>query len=155
VSECDPGPDPERLALKLLAVREHSRLELSRKLAARGFAEPEIAFALDRLTEQGALDESRLAEHYVRERADKGFGPLRIRRELKDKGLSDSAIAPHLASVADDWPARLALAHERRFGAALPSDPSSERAELARRARFLEQRGFAPETIRRFLRWND
>jgi regulatory protein len=155
MSEDDPGAAIERLALKLLANREHSRLELMRKLVVRGFDSADIDPVLDRLTADGSLDESRLAERYVAERADKGFGPLRIRRELKDKGLSDSAIEPHLAPMAGDWPARLAAVHDRRFGPALPSDAPDDRGELARRVRFLEQRGFPSETIRRFLRWND
>ncbi len=151
MSEGDLRPDVERLALKLLAAREHSRLELARKLTARGFVQDAVAPVLDRLTADGLLDESRMAELYVAERAGKGFGPLRIRRELKDKGLSDAAIEPHLAAMADDWPACLARTHDRRFGPALPSDFG----ELARRARFLESRGFHSEAIRRFLRWND
>jgi regulatory protein len=53
--------------------------------------------------------------------------------------------------MAGDWPQRLAEVHDRRFGPGAPSDLQ----ELARRARFLEQRGFPSEAIRRFLRWND
>ena len=151
MSEGDPSGAVERLAIKLLAAREHSRLELTRKLAARGFGEAEVARVLDRLTAEGSLNESRMAELYVAERVRKGFGPLRIRRELKDKGLSDAAIEPHLDPMTGDWPERLALVHDRRFGPDAPSDLQ----ELARRARFLEQRGFPSEAIRRFLRWND
>ena len=77
---------------------------------------------LDRLIAEGSLDESRLAEVYVAERVRKGFGPLRIRRELNDKGLSDAAIEPHLAAMAGDWPQRLAEAHDRRFGPGAPAD---------------------------------
>lgn len=149
--EADPDAAIERLALKLLGIREHSRLELSRKLAARGFSPSEVGPVLDRLAAQGALDEDRLAELYVAERIRKGFGPLRIRRELQEKGLPDSAIEPHLSAMAGDWPAHLAAAHARRYGA----EPPGDRDELARRARFLEQRGFPSEAIRRFLRWND
>jgi regulatory protein len=141
----------ERLALALLATREHSRLELARKLAARGFGEADIAALLDRLTAEGSIDESRMAELYVAERVRKGFGPLRIRRELRDKGLSDLAIAPHLNLLAEDWSERLAEVYSRRFGPGAPADLQ----ELARRARYLEQRGFPSEAIRRFLRWND
>jgi regulatory protein len=155
MSEGDPTAAAERLAIKLLTAREHSRLELTRKLAARGFGDAEVLPVLDRLTAQGLLNESRMAEVYVAERVRKGFGPLRIRRELKDKGLSDGAIEPHLDPMAGDWPERLAEVHDRRFGPGAPSDSLCDRSELARRARFLEQRGFPSEAIRRFLRWND
>ncbi len=148
------APDPadiERLALKLLATREHSRLELARKLAARGHDPETVGPVLDRLSAAGALNEARLAETYVAERAGKGFGPLRIRAELREKGLSDEAIDPYLGAMSDDWLALLADAHDRRFGPALPTD----HAEYGRRGRFLEQRGFPTELIRRHLRWND
>jgi regulatory protein len=151
MSEGDPSAAAERLAIKLLATREHSRLELARKLAARGFGAAEVAPVLDRLIADGSLNESRMAEIYVAERVRKGFGPLRIGRELRDKGLSNEAIETHLDPMSGDWPERLAEVHHRRFGPGAPSDLQ----ELARRARFLEQRGFPSEAIRRFLRWND
>jgi len=141
----------EGLALKLLAAREHSRLELGRKLRARGFADDAVDAVLARLTASGALDESRLAELYVAERVRKGFGPLRIRAELAEKGLPDALIDPRLNDRAGEWPQLLAAAHDRRFGSCVSSDPS----DYARRGRFLEQRGFPAEMIRRYLRWND
>jgi regulatory protein len=104
--------------------------------------------ALDRLAADGALDEERMMAAYVAERAGKGFGPLRIRAELRERGLPDDRIETHLGSMADDWPARLADAHDRRFGSGRPSDG----ADYGRRGRFLEQRGFPTEMIRRFLR---
>jgi regulatory protein len=150
-----PGLDPsapiERLALKLLATREHSRRELARKLGARGFDPALVDGVMDRLIRAGALDESRLAEHYVAERSGKGFGPLRIRAELWEKGLAEDLFDPYLDALEADWPDYLAAAYERRFGPGQPVD----RADYARRARFLEQRGFPPEMIRRYLRWND
>ncbi len=136
------------MALKLLAIREHSRRELARKLQARGFAVTGIETVLDRLAAEGSLDEERMLAVYVAERLGKGFGPLRIRAELREKGLSDSAIEPHLEVVADDWPLHLAQAHDRRFG----DNPPLDQADYGRRGRFLEQRGFPIEMIRRFLR---
>jgi len=139
------------VALRLLVVREHSCLELTRKLGARGLAPEAIAGALDRLIDAGALDESRLAAHYVAERAAKGFGPLRIRAELRAKGLADSLIDRHLQPMNDLWPEVLERTHVRRFGQSQPSD----RSDYARRARFLEQRGFTPDSIRHLLHLPD
>jgi len=124
---------------------------LERKLAARGYDTAVIAAALDRLAAHGALDESRLAEAYVAERARKGFGPLRIRAELRDKGLPDAAIDPQLHAMNDAWPALLTQAHDRRFGPAPPTD----HADQGRRGRFLESRGFPAELIHRLLRRHD
>ena len=135
----------------MLATREHSRLELARKLAARGYGAADIDRVLAGLAAQGAVDEARLAETYTAERARKGFGPLRIRAELRDKGLSDAAIDPHLAAMSEAWPTLLSETHDRRFGPVPPAD----HADFGRRGRFLEGRGFPPELIHRLLRWND
>ncbi|WP_420870453.1 regulatory protein RecX [Marichromatium gracile] len=141
----------ERAALRLLAMREHSRLELSRKLVSRGFEVAALAPVLDRLEAEGALDESRLVERYVAERVEKGFGPLRIQAELNDKGVADTLIEPQLRHLREAWPEHLAALHARRFGDAPPAD----RASYAKRARFLTRRGFPTDMVRRLLRWND
>lgn len=140
-------PEIQRAALGLLANREHSRDELARKLAARGFAEGEIGTALDALADAGLIDEDRLAEAYVAERLRKGFGPLRIRQELRGKGLSDEQIAPHLRLAQADLSGLLAAVHDKRFGPAAAADAR----ERARRGRFLEYRGFPADLIARFL----
>lgn len=150
-SDQAPTTPIERLALKLLAAREHSELELTRKLCSRGFETALVAVVIARLRRVGAIDEARLARHYVAERAGKGFGPLRIRGELWEKGLPEDLIAPHIAALAESWPDHLAAAHDRRFGPGPPMD----RSDYGRRARFLEQRGFPREMIRRYLRWTD
>jgi regulatory protein len=137
----------QRVALGLLATREHSRGELARKLAARGFAEQEIGMTLDALAEAGLIDEDRLAEAYVAERLHKGFGPLRIRQELRAKGLSNELIAPHLRLAQQDLLGLIAAAHDKRFG---PADAADAR-ERARRGRFLEYRGFPADLVARFL----
>ena len=151
MAEPDPAAEIVDRARRLLATREHSRMELTRKLRARGFDDAGIARALDRLVAEGALDEDRMVEQYIAERAAKGFGPLRIRAELYDKGLPDTLLDPHLDAMRDDWVDYLAEIYDRRFG----SEPPPDRAEYARRGRFLEQRGFPSEMIRRFLRRPD
>jgi regulatory protein len=100
---------------------------------------------------QGALDEARLAATYVQERVGKGFGPLRIRAELRDKGLADAAIDPHLATMNETWPDVLTQVYQQRFGPTPPTD----QADYGRRGRFLEGRGFPPELIHRVLRRHD
>lgn len=135
------------MALDLLAARDHSREELARKLAARGFAEDRVGSTLDALAEAGLLDEGRLAEAYVAERLHKGFGPLRIRQELRGKGLSDDLIEPHLRLSQGDWLELIAAAHDKRFGAIAAADAH----ERGRRGRFLEYRGFPADLIARFL----
>lgn len=134
-------------ALKLLTSREHSRQELARKLLARGYAAEDIDTVLDQLEQDELLSASRLVEHYVAERLEKGFGPLRIRVELRAKGLSDPQIEPHLGLEDAQCLALINAAHNRRFGAG----SKNERQTLAKRARFLEYRGFPSHLIARFL----
>ena len=133
--------------MALLANREHSHAELARKLTARGFDAAAVDETLAHLAKTGLLDEGRLAEAYVAERLHKGFGPLRIRQELRGKGLADDLIAPHLRLDDGDWLGFIAAAHDKRFGPAASGDAK----ERARRGRFLEYRGFPADLIARFL----
>lgn len=152
-SEEAAGPDPVDVGLRLLGRREHSRAELSEKLAARGFAAAEIEPALDRLQETGALDEARFAEQFIRMRLRQGYGPARIRSELARRGVDATAFEAELAAAEEadadaHWAARAEDARRRRFGPELPG----EYAERARQARFLERRGFSAAHIARVLR---
>jgi len=138
-------------ALALLARREHSRRELARKLAARGHDPADIGRALDELGTSGLLSDARMAELYVAERLAKGFGPLRVRQELRERGLADELADPLLDLPAHDWFARMAQVAAKKYGPNPPSDPK----ERARRARFLEYRGFSADLIARFLRGDE
>ena len=137
----------ERRALDLLARREHSRRELERKLAARGFATDVIAGALDGLERRGLLVAARFGESFVRVRVARGQGPVRIRAELAERGI-DAAEAEALLAAADiDWADAARAVRRKRFGFAAPRDFK----ERARQARFLEYRGFDSRQIRAAL----
>lgn len=92
-----------------------------------------------------------MAELYVAERLRKGFGPLRIRQELRERGIPDALVDPHLEQSAREWLALMAAVHDKKFG----TGPGGDRRELARRARFLEYRGFPADLIGRFLHGDD
>jgi regulatory protein len=134
-------------AVKLLTTREHSRLELARKLRRRGYPTPEIDAVLDALAADDLLNEERLVSAYVTERLAKGFGPLRIRYELREKGLSDDKIQPHLELADETILECLRLAYRKRFG----NDGICDRREQAKRSRFLAYRGFPNDLIARVL----
>lgn len=143
------GPDAARnQALRLLASREHSRRELERKLLARGYEAAILVGVLDTLTETGLLSDERMAEAYVAGRLRKGFGPLRLRQELRERGLDEDLIGPVIDLSPSDWLELMSRVAARKFG---PS-PVTDRKELARRARFLEYRGFPPDLVGRYLR---
>lgn len=130
-------------ALNLLARREHSALELQHKLAQRGGAAATIAQVVQTLQAEGWQDDARFAEVYASSRFDKGYGPLRLRRDLQQCGVADIVVTAVLADFADQWSARLQRLRRRRFGESLPTTP----AEQARQIRFLRQRGYTMDQI--------
>ncbi|MEI7036223.1 regulatory protein RecX [Fulvimonas yonginensis] len=132
-------------ALGLLARREHSRRELELKLRHGGYDAEEAGAAVERLGEQRYQDDDRFAEVLVRSRASQGYGPQRIRAELKSHGVPDGRIRELLDAAGVDWEASAADQLRRRYGARSSREP----AERARRAQFLLRRGFAAATVRR------
>ena len=129
--------------MDLLARREHSLAELRQKLAARSFDAAEIDSALAALARDGLADEGRFVEAFIASRISKGSGPIRIRAELRERGIDADTIEASLAD-AHDWGELARQVRVRRFGAAPPKDFR----ERARQARFLEYRGFTAEHIR-------
>lgn len=104
-----------RTAMDLLARREHGRVELTRKLRQRGALPEMIETALDRLTEEGLLSETRYLESFVSYRARSGYGPLRIREELSQRGLQRTDIELALRESGIDWQEQLADTWRRKF----------------------------------------
>jgi regulatory protein len=137
--------DLKNKALRMLARREHSRAELTRKLAPDGTRD-EIQAMLDQLEQAGLLSDARFAESLVSSRAAR-FGVARLRHDLRAKGVADEVIAGALADGAEGEAARAREVWRRKFGTA-PAD----RADYARQARFLQQRGFAVDIIRKVLK---
>jgi regulatory protein len=136
-------------AVALLARRDYSRVELSRKLADRGFSTDAVTQALAELGESRLLDDSRYGANVVAYRARRGQGPARIRNELRRAGVAAETVESALATDADS-PDFVALAREarrRKFGDELPKDWKAR----AKQARFLQYRGFSTDHIRAVL----
>ncbi|MGN6313232.1 MAG: regulatory protein RecX [Rhodanobacteraceae bacterium] len=130
--------------LSLLARREHSQRELRARLEHGGYAEVEAAEAIKRLGERNYQDDERFGEMLLRARIAHGYGPARIRAELRSHGLNQAAIDALIASAEADWNT-LALAQLRKkYG----SKPATDHAERGKRAQFLLRRGFAAATAR-------
>lgn len=136
-----------RTAMDLLARREHGRVELTRKLRQRGAPPEMIEEALDRLTEDGLLSEARYLESFVSYRARSGYGPLRIREELSQRGLQRGDIELALRESGIDWQEQLQDVWRRKFAGHLPIDAR----ERAKQGRFLSYRGYSVELINRLF----
>jgi len=134
-------------ALRLLARREHSTRELRHKLTGRGHDAALVDEVLAVLREEGALSDCRFAESYARSRFERGFGPLRIEAELRERGVSPALIDDALADPVFDWERSARGQRQKRFGSGLPEDFAGR----ARQMRFLQQRGFDNGQIRAAL----
>jgi regulatory protein len=133
-------------AVTLLARREFCSIELGAKLAAKGFEPDAVRSALADLIERRYLDDERYARLFVVIHAERGQGPVRIRRDLAQLGLPAALIETQLESQGD-WAAVARRVLTRRFGAA----PPRSWPDKARRMRFLQYRGFATDDIRSAL----
>ena len=137
----------EAAAVRLLARREHSRVELARKLRARGAPPELVEEALAALVARRLQSDERFAESLVTSRIGRGQGPVRIRRDLESQGVSAAEVEAAFEAAAADWFALAADVRRKRFGGVVPT----EWKERARQARFLEYRGFSGEQIRHAL----
>lgn len=135
-------------AMDLLSRREHSYQELFNKLRLRSFEEEEISQALDRLKAEKLLDDERFTESYLHFRVNKGFGPLRIKHELSEKGVDSELIQSQMEVYQSLWQELMEKQRIRKFGAEIPADYK----EKMKQARFLQNRGFAAESVMRLFR---
>jgi regulatory protein len=143
-SEAEAAAAARKLALDLLARREHARAELARKLSTRGFEADVIEGVLAALAEARLQSDERFAEQFVSARAERGSGPFKIRMELRERGLDESLAELALEEAGCDWYELAREVRRKRFGTAVPA----EFKERARQARFLQTRGFDMEQIR-------
>ena len=134
-------------ALRLLSRREHSQYELRRKLKARGYGECLVDELLAELITEHLLSDTRYAEAMVTNRASRGYGPLRICMELRDRGVAERIVDKVLQEAEVDWDERLRHTYDRKYG-----EITVESFKVwASRAQFLNNRGFSVDAIRRVI----
>ena len=141
---------PTQRALDLLTRREHSRMELERKLGGRGADGVEVQAAIEKLAAAGWQDDARFAASLVRSRAAAGQGPIRIRAELATHGLGREAVASALDAYEGDWAANARDLVRRRYGEIRPED----RLARHKAADLLMRRGFGSDHIRAATRFD-
>jgi regulatory protein len=127
----------------MLASREHSAFEIRRKLRQKDLDDAEIEAAVERLQREGLLSDERYAESYINMRRGKGYGPLRIRLELEERGVAESVYGKYLYADDLDWQPVLKAAYAKKYGKSSCKDYQ----EKAKRMRYLQYRGFAVDMI--------
>ena len=141
-------------AMNILAAREHSIVELRRKLDKKFSKHNDfdslnelIEIVLQQLLDDNLLNEARFTECFIRSRINKGSGPVKIRHELMERGISSELSSDYLDDSYDFWLQHIEAVRNKRFGIQLPEDYK----EQTKQSRFLYQRGFSSEFIRRLF----
>lgn len=133
-------------ALRYLARREHSRAELARKLLPFAESPQLLEVLLSELEGRKLLSNHRFAEMRAHILSRK-YGAARIRHDLKSKGVPDEIVEG--VSAAGELE-RAAAIVQRKY-----RSPASSREEKAKRARFLQSRGFSTDVIRKLIFLSD
>jgi len=138
-------------AFRILARRDHTSRELILKLRRKGFDRQAIDGAIQRCRKLGYLDDAKTARTLAGRLAGKGYGPLRIRQALKQKGLDESLVEKILADGGEEEDqvraAKKAL-EKKAFRLNRENDPWKRR-QMA--YRFLAGRGFSSSVINRAI----
>jgi regulatory protein len=143
------SPSLKARAIGYLSRREHSRLELEKKLRA---VEPEVdpqqlTDLLNTLEAEGWLSNQRFAQSVVnRKSAQKGTAA--IVHQLRQHGLPEEQLQHITHELQETELERAQAVWEKKFGTQ-PAD----RREYARQVRFLMSRGFSSGVVHRVVRY--
>ena len=140
------APSLRGRALMALGRREHSRQELQAKLQPFAEGPDELDALLDELEKRGWLSEARFVEQLTTTRRRK-FGAVRIVHELREKGVSDEAVAAAQAQLKASEVDAARAVWKKKFGK-LPRSLQ----ERGKQARFLAGRGFSAEVVHQVLK---
>ncbi len=130
--------EARKKAMDYLARREHGRQELLAKLTKFGFDANVADNAIAQLMDDGLQSDQRYVDVFIQSRIHQGKGPVKVRADLRERGINDGLIDSGLVEAGQDW---IALAREvwaKKFG---PDQPAGFK-EKARQMRFLQSRGF-------------
>ena len=134
-------------AITLLAKRDYARQELATRL---GTLEPDrevVEGVIDRLDEQGYLDDRRMADNILRKELKKQHGPARLRQSLRQKGIEPTVIDEALEGLDIDWMELATAIRRKKHGLTAPLDEKSK----AKLVRHLQYRGHSMDVIRQVV----
>ena len=138
-------------AVKFLSYRARSAAEVRTKLAQLEFSRGTVEGAVKKLRALKLLNDGTFARSWVLNRVEgQGYGPLRVERELRQKGIAESLIAQILDETFNrqQGKERAKQLLEKRFRGRDLSD-----AKVFRRAAaFLQRRGYRDSVIAEILK---
>ena len=114
---------------------------MRQKLVAKGFETDEVEHLLTALVEERLLSDERFTESFIRSRVNKGVGPVRLRKELREHEIDSGLIGQYLQD--QDWHQLATEVRAKRFGRQVPEDYK----ERMKQMRFLQYRGFDSDQI--------
>jgi len=137
-------------ALNLLGARPYSTRALQRKLVQKEYSADEVSEAVDRLLENGLLNDARYAEQYARSKIlSTGASKRRLQQDLYRKGIKGDVATEAIASVMDQEEVDPAAVIERVAKKKLAQLGDLEPLVLRRRLfAFLARRGYDLDEIK-------
>jgi regulatory protein len=133
-------------ALRYLSAREHSRMELARKLSAYAQEGDDVEALLDNLEAAKFLSQERFSESLVRRRSER-YGNSRILMELQSHGIGGEALGELKSGLVEDENSRACTVLRRKY-----ANPPIDATERMKYMRFLQQRGFSHRAIQAALK---
>ncbi len=135
----------------MLGRRELSEAQVRQRLARKGHSEDDIEAAVQRLKQERAIDDTRVAEAIARtETGIKRRGKLRVRRQIENAGIAPAVARQALDATFEhlDDDALLQSALGRRLRG---DRPIEDDREFQRLYRYLSAQGFESDRILRAL----
>jgi regulatory protein len=129
--------------IRLLSMREHSVREISKKLSLKCESLDLVYAVVDELIANKYLSDRRFTETFVRSRQNRGFGPNKIKLELSEKGIEINIVDDYLDMNSAIWYESAEQQYSRKYG----DGPVDDYKTWAKRARFMQGRGFSMEHI--------
>ena len=132
--------DPKSIRIKImdfLSRREHSKKEIYHKLSHRVSSLELLEEEIEKLIQEGLLDNRRFAEQYVHNRENRGLGPIRIEKELRERGIERTIIEELLSEK--NWIELAKKALLKKTRKSLPR----EKEQILKLKKFLNYRGFS------------
>ena len=122
--------------MDFLARREYTGKEIFSKLKNRVESVELLKAEIGKLEEEGLINNKRFAEQYIYSRSLRGYGPLRIEQELKQRGVNENISRPLMKDI--DWTSFAIKVLEKKTAGIFPD----ETKQILKIKKFLNYRGF-------------